>query len=78
MILDDCSSYKVRHLYDSSREKVKYVTDVSDHDVQTDEVCVEIKIQIPEVLNLKSIIWNEDWSEIVVCVPKLWFNFVVS
>ena len=56
MILDDCSSYKVRHLYDSSREKVKYVTDVSDHDVQTDEVCVEIRIQIPEVLNLKSII----------------------
>ena len=56
MILDDCSSYKVRHLYDSSREKVKYVTDVSDHDVQTDEVCVEIKIQISEVLNLKSII----------------------
>ena len=44
MILDDCSRYKVRHLYDSSREKVKYVTDVSDHDVQTDEVCVEIKI----------------------------------
>lgn len=56
MILDDCSSYKVRHLYDSSREKVKFVTDVSDHDVQTDEVCVEIKIQISEVLNLKSII----------------------
>ena len=56
MILDDCSSYKVRYLYDSSREKVKFVTDVSDHDVQTGEVCVEIKIQISEVLNLKSII----------------------
>lgn len=56
MILDDCSSYKVRHLYDSSREKVKFVTDVSDHGVQTGEVGVEIKIQISEVLNLKSII----------------------
>lgn len=56
MILDDCSSYKVRHLYDSSREKVKFVTDVCDHDVQTGEVGVEIKIQISEVLNLKSII----------------------
>ena len=56
MILDDCSSYKVRHLYDSSREKVKFVTDVSDHDVQAGEVCAEIKIQISEVLNLKSII----------------------
>lgn len=56
MILVDCSSYKVRHLYDSSREKVKFVTDVSDHDVQTGEVGVEIKIQISEVLNLKSII----------------------
>lgn len=78
MILDDYSSYKFRHLYDSSREKVKYVTDVCDYDVQTGEVGVEIKIQISEVLNLKSIIWNEDWSEIAVCVPKLWFNFVVS
>ena len=56
MILDDYSSYKVRHLYDSSREKVKFVTDVSDHDVQTGEVGVQIKIQISEVLNLKSII----------------------
>ena len=44
MILDDYSSYKVRHLYDSSREKVKFVTDISDHDVQTGGVCVEIKI----------------------------------
>lgn len=56
MILDDYSSYKVRHLYDSSRERVKFVTDVSDHDVQTGEVGVEIEIQISEVLNLKSII----------------------
>ena len=56
MILDDYNSYKVRHLYDSSREKVKFVTDVSDYDVQTGEVGVEIKIQISEVLNLKSII----------------------
>lgn len=56
MILDDYSSYKFRHLYDSSREKVKYVTDVCDYDVQTGEVGVEIKIQISEVLNLKSII----------------------
>ena len=56
MILDDCSSYKVRHLYESSREKVKFVTDVSDYDVQTGWVCVEIKIQISEVLNLKCII----------------------
>ena len=56
MILDDYSSYKFRHLYDSFREKVKYITDVSDHDVQTGEVGVEIKIQISEVLNLKSII----------------------
>ena len=44
MILDDYNSYKVRHLYDSSREKVKFVTDISDHDVQTGGVCVEIKI----------------------------------
>lgn len=44
MILDDCSSYKVRYLYDSSREKVKFVTDVSDHGIQTGEVGVEIKI----------------------------------
>lgn len=44
MILDDCSSCKVRHLYDSSREKVKFVTDVCDHGVQTGEVGVEIKI----------------------------------
>ena len=44
MILDDYSSYKFRHLYDSFREKVKYITDVCDHDLQTGEVGVEIKI----------------------------------
>ena len=56
MILDDYNSYKVRHLYDSSRERVKFVTDVCDYGIQTGEVGVEIKIQIPEVSNLKSII----------------------
>ena len=56
MILDDYSSYKVRHLYDSFRERVKFVTDVCDYGIQTEEVGVEIKIQISEVLNLKSII----------------------